>query len=491
MALPLLSVKMPGRLRQRVAARRGNLMGTAKRAIGLLLPMLVVGSTLALTASSEEIPAGRVSALQGTASVTRVSAKQSLPLRFSDNVYLHDQIATGDASLAKILLGGKAVLTVRERSIVRITEMPNVSTVTVTSGRTHINVLRERMQAGDVVEIRTPNATAAIRGTIVVTEVEPDAEGTRSTITVLHGHIDVTQLDAAGTPTGQTVSVRDLQQVIAVGSRLSTPLSIPRHSAERLAAGFKIQLRTPPAATSALAPTQVQQAVQQLSAVGTGNGGGASSAGGSQAAAGAGAGTGGGAAGDQGGASNGGASGGGAGGGAVAVGGGTGEQGGGSNGGGSGAVAGGAGGNGGGNGGGGNAGGTGNSGTGGGSGQGGAVAGGGGNAGGVTGGGNSGGTGGGSGQVGGGVVAGGAGSAGGGNAGGVTGGAGSGPTGAGSGQIGGGVVASTGGSGTGDLGGGSGGSGAGGGTTGNGGDRGGDKTGGDKKGGGGGRGRGK
>jgi len=449
-------------------------MSTAKRAIGFLLPILVVGSALALTASSEEIPAGRVSALQGTASVTRVSVKQPLPLRFSDNVYLHDQIATGDASLAKILLGGKAVLTVRERSIVRITEMPNVSTVTVTAGRTHINVLRERMQAGDVVEIRTPNATAAIRGTIVVTEVEPDAEGTRSTITVLHGHIDVTRLDAAGTPIGQAVSVRDLQQVIAVGSRLSTPLSIPRHSADRLAAGFKAPLRTAPAATSALAPTHAEQAVQQLSAVGVGNGGGASSAGGSQTGAGAGAGnSGSGALGDQGGGSKGGA------------GGGTGEQGGGSNGGGSGngggnssgsggAVAGGgAGGNGGdrGNAGGGNAGGAGNSGTAGGSGQGGlaggANAGGGGNAGGVAGGGNSGATGGGSGQVGGGVLA---------SSGGVTG---TGTSGVGAG--------------TGDQGGGSGGSGAGSGNIGNGGDRGGDKTGGggDRKGGGGGRGRGK
>ena len=406
--------------------------------------------------------------------MTRVSVKQPLPLRFSDNVYLHDQIATGDASLAKILLGGKAVLTVRERSIVRITEMPNVSTVTVTAGRTHINVLRERMQAGDVVEIRTPNATAAIRGTIVVTEVEPDAEGTRSTITVLHGHIDVTRLDAAGTPIGQAVSVRDLQQVIAVGSRLSTPLSIPRHSADRLAAGFKAPLRTAPAATSALAPTHAEQAVQQLSAVGVGNGGGASSAGGSQTGARAGAGnSGSGALGDQGGGSKGGA------------GGGTGEQGGGSNGGGSGngggnssgsggAVAGGgAGGNGGdrGNAGGGNAGGAGNSGTAGGSGQGGlaggANAGGGGNAGGVAGGGNSGATGGGSGQVGGGVLA---------SSGGVTG---TGTSGVGAG--------------TGDQGGGSGGSGAGSGNIGNGGDRGGDKTGGggDRKGGGGGRGRGK
>src|SRR5205807_4432848 len=73
LALALLRVKTPGCLRQRVGARRGSVMSTAKRAIGFLLPILVVGSALALTASSEEIPAGRVSALQGTASVTRVS----------------------------------------------------------------------------------------------------------------------------------------------------------------------------------------------------------------------------------------------------------------------------------------------------------------------------------------------------------------------------------------------------------------------------------
>jgi FecR protein len=256
-------------------------MSTVKRAIALLLPTLVVGSSVALTASSEERGAGVVTTLQGTASVSRASFEQPRSLKFRDAVYLQDEITTGDASLARILLGGKALLTVRERSVVRITEVPGVSRVTVSAGQTAINVEKARMRPGDVVEIRTPNATAAIRGTVVVTEVEADQEGTRSTITVLTGRIDVARLDGAGQVIGQPVSVGALQQVIAVGPRLSNPQTISQSAAERLANNFKTPLRTSPASSAGLATTQVDQMLQQVSSTTTGARGGSSDSGGS------------------------------------------------------------------------------------------------------------------------------------------------------------------------------------------------------------------
>jgi hypothetical protein len=241
-------------------------MRIAKRAIGLLSSTLVLGSALVLTASSEERGAGVVTTLLGTAKVMRTSLNEPRALKFRDTVYLHDEIATGDASLARILLGGKALLTVRERSVVRITEIPGVSTVTVTAGQTAINVEKARMRPGEVVEIRTPNATAAIRGTVVVTEVEADAEGTRSTITVLTGRIDVSRVDATGQVVGQAVSVGAMQQITALGSRLSPPYTLSRDTAARMARDYKVVLRTP--ATSALVPTPVEQVLQQLSATG-------------------------------------------------------------------------------------------------------------------------------------------------------------------------------------------------------------------------------
>lgn len=238
-------------------------MGTFRRGVWLLLPIVVAGVSLALTASSEEIRAGIVTGLQGSAKVMRASLPQPRALSFKDHVYLHDEIVTGEASLARILLGGKALLTVRERSVVRITEAPGLSTVAVTRGRAAVNVLKERMRPGDTVEVRTPNATAAIRGTIVVAEVEMDGADTRSTITVLRGLIDVTQHDAAGRPFGQAVSVAALQQVRVTGSRLSPVQRIEPQSAGRLANDFKMNLRAAPAPTSAV-QAEVDRAVQAL-----------------------------------------------------------------------------------------------------------------------------------------------------------------------------------------------------------------------------------
>jgi hypothetical protein len=239
-------------------------MRMTTRAIWLLLPLLVIGTALTLTASSEEMrSAGVVTGLQGTASVTRASLAQPRPLKFKDDVYLRDEIVTGDASMARLLLGGKALLTVRERSMVRITEAPGLSTIAVSRGRAHLNVNRDRMRPGETIEVVTPNATAAIRGTIIVAEVDSEDSATRSTITVLKGLIDVTQHDAAGRGFGQAVSVGALQQVITVGNRMSPVHQISRQSADRLASDFKMGLRGAPAAPG-MVQTEVDRAAQQV-----------------------------------------------------------------------------------------------------------------------------------------------------------------------------------------------------------------------------------
>src|SRR3989475_13178749 len=116
--------------------------------------------------------AGVVTTLQGTATVTRASLSQPQPLKFRDDVFVQDRVATGDDSVARILLGGKAIVTVRERSSLTITEVPHVSTIDVGVGRAAIAVAKERMKPGETIEIRTPNAVAGIRGTIVVVAVD-------------------------------------------------------------------------------------------------------------------------------------------------------------------------------------------------------------------------------------------------------------------------------------------------------------------------------
>jgi hypothetical protein len=78
---------------------------------------------------------------------------------------------TGDRSLARMLLGGKAVVTVRERSALTITEVPGLSTIELDSGKIAVAVAKDKMRPGERVEVKTPNAVAAVRGTVFVVEV--------------------------------------------------------------------------------------------------------------------------------------------------------------------------------------------------------------------------------------------------------------------------------------------------------------------------------
>ncbi len=133
-----------------------------------VLVLLDLWPTLALGQATK---AGVVSTLQGTVTASRAAAPQPIPLKFKDDVFLLDRIQTGDQSVARILLGGKALVTVRERSVLTVTEIPGRSTVNLESGKISLAVARERMSAGESVDIRTANAVAAVRGTVVVAEV--------------------------------------------------------------------------------------------------------------------------------------------------------------------------------------------------------------------------------------------------------------------------------------------------------------------------------
>jgi len=118
------------------------------------------------------------------------------------------------------------------------------------------------MKPGEVVEIRTPNAVTAIRGTVVVAEVFPVAGGVQSTITVLRGLVDVTRLDPVTRHrVGPSVDVGTRQAVTAIGSNaLSRPAPISPDDAKRLTADFQI---VPSPAPSTAPTAAVQQATRQ------------------------------------------------------------------------------------------------------------------------------------------------------------------------------------------------------------------------------------
>jgi hypothetical protein len=161
---------------------------------------------------------GVVTTLTGTATLARAS--QSQPLRFRDSVFEQDKIATAEKSLVRVLLGGKAVVTIRELSELTITEGHAKSIIQLSAGKIGLAVARQRMKPGEEIEVRTPNAVAAVRGTVFVVELIPPAKGGASgsapfvtNVHVVKGIVDVSAINAPpGTaPTqvgaGQSVGV--------------------------------------------------------------------------------------------------------------------------------------------------------------------------------------------------------------------------------------------------------------------------------------------
>lgn len=175
-------------------------------------PMLMLWPALAWAQTAEESArgVGVVTTLAGRATVARAALAEPQPLRFKDDVFVRDRIATAEKSIVRVLLGGKALVTVRELSALTITEEAGRSTVDLRSGKVAMGVVRQRMRPGEVIEIRTPNAIAAIRGTVLVVELIPEAGGGRggaprytTKVHVLHGLVEVSDPNNPGAPPAQ------------------------------------------------------------------------------------------------------------------------------------------------------------------------------------------------------------------------------------------------------------------------------------------------
>src|SRR5437016_4646140 len=133
--------------------------------LALLSPILV--------AADSPKPAGVVSSMTGQATLTPgIKPQEARNLRFRDDLFFRDRIRTRERSIVRVLLGGKAVVTVRALSDLMITEDPgSPSRVDLSDGKIGLGVARSQMKPGEVIEIRTPNAVVAVRGTYLVAEV--------------------------------------------------------------------------------------------------------------------------------------------------------------------------------------------------------------------------------------------------------------------------------------------------------------------------------
>jgi hypothetical protein len=159
--------------------------------IASIIPPLLVSSVWAATSKG----VGLVTTIQGRASIAHETPPTTpQPLKFRDDVFLRDIINTEAESLARILLRGSNLLTIRELSRVTIAEeaLPTgpKSVVSLLAGKLRATVSRALLGAGEQTEIRTPDAVASIRGTDVIILRDKDT----TTVGVLEGSAEVTNV---------------------------------------------------------------------------------------------------------------------------------------------------------------------------------------------------------------------------------------------------------------------------------------------------------
>jgi hypothetical protein len=168
--------------------------------------------------------AGVVTTLEGNVTAARSTAAQPVALKFKDDVFVNDRVVTGDRSLARLLLGGKAVVTVRERSALTITEVPGRSTIDLDSGKVAVAVAKDKMRPGEQIEVKSPNAVAAVRGTVFVVEViRASANAARAQSGVTVNHYVLTGAVAL-TVGGQSVNVNAGNYASVTGGVVSSGL---------------------------------------------------------------------------------------------------------------------------------------------------------------------------------------------------------------------------------------------------------------------------
>src|SRR6266581_2429938 len=182
-------------------------------------------------ASAQAQPIGAIAALVGQGTVIHAATVERAPAKVRDEIFVRDRIETAEQSVIRVLMGGRITVTIRERSIVTITDDPMGSRVDLQSGKLAFKVHDGGLRAGEVAEILTPNAVTAIRGSLVIAQVSGDD----SDVTVLEAHKPITIAPRANpTQTRRRSSGRSARSRAAVWARIAEarPCALrdrPRH----------------------------------------------------------------------------------------------------------------------------------------------------------------------------------------------------------------------------------------------------------------------
>ncbi len=183
---------------------------------------LMIGLSARIAAAESETAAGVVTAVSGTVTVTRASAS-SQALKFRDALFWQDIVEARKDGIARVLLGRKTTVTVRELSRLELRREALAEgvryTVELVRGKVRAAVARMLMRPGEQVEVRTRNAVASVRGTDFIVETT-ERPGQTAAFGLL-GVLQVAQgVAERGGRIGDTVIVT-LSGVVEVSNRLA------------------------------------------------------------------------------------------------------------------------------------------------------------------------------------------------------------------------------------------------------------------------------
>jgi hypothetical protein len=186
---------------------------------------------------------GVVTTIQGQATVARTASTAPLPLKFRDSIFEKDRINTGEQSIVKVLMGGRAIVTVRELSVLTITEEVGRTVVNLESGKIAVGVAKQRMKPGETLEVHTPNAVAAVRGTVFVVEVTrqgaAEGGGNLAATTLVTTVLGTVQVGAIGGNPANTALVHANHSVGVNGQNMTQVTNVGQQYVNGLVRTFR------------------------------------------------------------------------------------------------------------------------------------------------------------------------------------------------------------------------------------------------------------
>ena len=200
------------------------------RGLGLLAPALLL--LPGVTSAQDAASVGTVTRVSGHVIVSRGTSNEMSTLKFKDSLFDHDRIGTGERSSARLLLGGKALVTVRELSSLTIAEQPDRAGLRLTGGTVALAVAGQRMRPDESVDIHLPNAVASARGAVLIAEATRATDPAVSVIHVLSGRVEVITESA-------TLWLTRHQSVTVTDGRMGPITTLTDRELEHLAASLR------------------------------------------------------------------------------------------------------------------------------------------------------------------------------------------------------------------------------------------------------------